>query len=329
MRFLLLLLLLAGCQSAKPKLYLFIWSDFIAPEVIESFEREHHCEVIVDTFDTNEAMYAKIKTASPGYDLIFPTNYFIALMIHEGLLHPIDFAKLKNYRNLDNEMLTRLHFRENRYSLPYLITFTGLAWNSDRVQLPDKSWTIFGTSRYRGRMTMLNDMREAFGAALMTLGYSVNTTDPSQLDQAVTLLAKWKHNLAKFESEQYKIGLATQEYFIAQAYNTDIGQLQLEVPAIQFAIPKEGGIVSFDMAAIPQDAVHLDLAYAFLDYLLQPQVAARNMQQTKGYTPIKGVEPQSDMVLPSAEDLKRCQEIQDLGKDIRLYTKAWDKMKML
>ena len=328
-------LLLTGCGPSKPKLHLFIWSDFIAKDVIEAFEKENDCTVVLDTFDTNEAMYAKLKTASPGYDLIFPSNYFISLMEHEGLLHKIDPARLKNYSNIDTKILQKLQFTPSDFALPYLITFTGLAWNQDRVNLDQISWTVFGNPKYRGRMTMLNDIREAIGAALITLGYSINTTKQEELDQAIALMVEWKHNLAKFESEQYKIGLATHEYFVAQGFNTDIGQLQQEVPAIQFAIPKEGGVVSFDMVAIPDDVVHLDLAYAFIDHLLNPQVAALNMEQTKGFTPVKGVDQYIDTVykdnptiFPAESSLAKCQEIKDLGKDILLYTKAWDQIKM-
>lgn len=337
MRFLtlgLFALMLSGCGSSKPRLNLFIWSDFIAPEVIESFEVLHDCVVIIDTFDTNEAMYAKLKTASPGYDLIFPSQYYITLMEHEGLLHRLDPSRIKNLDNIALEPLNSLHFERTPFAIPYLVTFTGIAWNESRVKVSEPSWDIFSTVKYRGRMTMLNDIREVIGAALITLGYSINSIDQNEINEARDLVIQWKHQLAKFESEQYKIGLATNEYYITQCYNTDIGQLQEEVKTIQFGMPKEGAVVAFDMVAMPYDAVNTDLAYAFLNYLLDPKVAARNMSQTKGFTPVRGVFDYLDpsyrdnrTIFPLESDLQKCQQIQDLGKYIKLYTRAWDQIK--
>jgi spermidine/putrescine transport system substrate-binding protein len=194
---------------------------------------------------------------------------------------------------------------------------------------------VFANPKFKGRMTMLNDVREVIGAALLTLGYNVNTIDLDELNKARDLIITWKQNLAKFESEQYKIGLATNEYFIAQGYNTDIGQLQEEIDTIDFIIPKEGGIVSFDTIALPKGAQNSSLAYEFMSYLLDPKVAALNVEQTKGLTPVIGVKDHIDtvysdnpIIFPSKEAMARCQSIQDIGENIKLYNRIWDQIKI-
>src|SRR5262245_11347413 len=234
---LLICLCLVGCRSSeKPILHLFIWSNAIQPELLSQFEEQHHCSIVIDTYDSNEALYAKLMLGATGYDLVFPSNYLIGLMAKRGLILPLEPEKLSLLKNID-PLYPPFQMVHSLYGIPYLVSYTGLAYRKDRIQDFLPSWTIFGDARYKGRMTMLNDVRETVGASLITLGYSANSTDPTEIHQAADQLIRWKPNLAKFESEQYKNGIASAEYLIVHGYGGDILQVMQENPMVAFAYP--------------------------------------------------------------------------------------------
>jgi spermidine/putrescine transport system substrate-binding protein len=316
--------------NPENELHLYIWADYIKPELIEKFEKEHNCTVVLDTFDTNESMYAKLKLGATGYDVIFPSGYTYELMLQQNMLSPLDVEKIPNIQNIDSKYLP-----ENPYhGIPFAISYTGVAYRKDKVKIEEQSWNVFANSQLKGRMTMLNDMREAIGAALKYLGYSANTIDKNQIDQATDQLIAWKKNLAKFESEQNKHGIASAEYLLVQGYNGDMLQVMQENANIEFFIPKEGSIISVDYAVIPVDAPNKKLATEFINYLMQANVAAENMQFTQFSSPNKAafeILPEhlqkNSALFPSQEVLDKSDVIRYLGKDGELYNRAWDRVK--
>jgi spermidine/putrescine transport system substrate-binding protein len=315
-------------------LHVFIWSDYLKMDLIERFERENHCSVVVDTYDSNESMYAKLSLGGGGYDVVFPSNYFMQIMIPRGMVMKLDKSKLDNLKNLDQSYLTRLDPNFLDYGVPYMISSTGILYRKDRMEEFDPSWGVFGNSDYRGRMTMLNDNREVFAAALSYLGYDINTINKDEIEEAVKLILEWKKNLAKFEGEQYKNGIASAEYLASQGYNGDGLQVMQEVPQVGFAYPREGISVSFDFAVIAPDSPNADLAYRFIDFLLEPEVAAENMEFTFFLSPNKAaysllpedLAHNPVMFIPQ-EAFKKAELIRDLGPDNSLYHGAWDKIK--
>lgn len=329
------LLILTSCQSSnEPELHVFIWSDYIKPELVERFKAEHRCQVIIDTYDSNESMYAKLNLGSGGYDLIFPSDYFMDLMIKQGMLQPIDMTQISNKGNLDPKYLGFIDANIQKHGIPYMVSIAGLGYRKDKIPNFDPTWGIFANSEYRGRMTMMNDVREVFAAALRYLGYSPNTIDPLQIHQAVELLIDWKKNLAKFEGEQYKAGLASAEYLVVHGYNGDIMQVMEENPEVGFAYPKEGTILAMDLMAIPADAPNKELALAFINFLLEPDVAAENMAHTFFFIPNTAAIPflpenlkNNPILFPPAEVLEKTELTHDLGADNVLYLDAWEKVK--
>ncbi len=330
------LCLFAGsCQrSSLPELHIFIWSDYIKPEVIEQFETKYHCRIVMDTFDSNEAMYAKIKLGVSDYDVVFPSNYYLDLMIQQGMLQKIDPMKIPNSRNIDARYLQGIDKDTLNYAIPYLISHTGIAYRRDKVKDFISSWNIFNRKALKGRMTMLNDMREAFGASLITLGFSVNTVHLAEINQAAELLIQWKRNLAKFESEQYKNGIASAEYLVVQAYAGDILQVMQENNEVAFDYPKEGSMMSIDYAVIPKEAQQAELAHAFVNFLLEPEVAAENMLFTLYLSPsipaYEKLPPElknNTIFFPPEDVLKNAELIKNVGDAIRFYNKAWDRVK--
>jgi spermidine/putrescine transport system substrate-binding protein len=183
-------------------------------------------------------------------------------------------------------------------------------------------------------MTMLNDSREALGAALRYLGYSINTRSPAEVSKAGNLLLSWRKNLAKFESEQYKNGLASSEFLVVQGYSIDIMHVINENPDVSFVYPKEGAIMSIDYMAIPTNALNVELAHEFINFMLETPIAVQNISFTNSLIPLLPVYEMLDekkrndpILFPSQEALQKMELIEDLQEDIQLYYKAWDKVK--
>lgn len=333
--FLYIIILVTTCSKPENELHLYIWPDYIKPELIERFEKEYHCHVVYDAFDTNESMYAKLKLGSTGYDVIFPSGYTYELMLLQNMLDPIELDQLSNLKNLDPKFLPeRSTDGKLIYGIPFAISYTGVGYRKDKVKIEDRSWNIFGRADLKGRMTMLNDIREALGASLKYLGFSANTINKDEIDKAANQLILWKKNLAKFESEQNKHGLASAEYVAVQGYNGDILQVMRENSQINFYLPKEGTIASVDYAVIPNYAPNPKLAHAFINFLLEASVAAENMQFTQFSTPNKAAiellpssMQENQALFPSQDILDKTDIIKYLGKDGDLYNKAWDRVK--
>jgi spermidine/putrescine transport system substrate-binding protein len=324
----------AGCGKPRPVLSVYTWSDYIKPELIRRFEREQDCRVVVDTFESNEAMYAKLKAGAAGYDLLTPSSYMVSLMSSQGLLRRLDRSLLPNLIHVDPDYLKIAADRTMDYSVPYMITNTGIAYLEGRIENVVPSWRMFGRTDLRGRMTMFNDMRETIGAALKCLGHSINTTSEAELAEAEKLLLEWKKNLAKFENEQYKIGLASGEFLLVHAWNGDVFQVQKENPDVRFFIPEEGTIISCDDLVIPADAREVALAHAFINFLHDPAVAAENTEficylcPNKDSYPLLRAEIRDNPGIFLKPALRaRSEMIADIGAANALYVKVWDRLK--
>ncbi len=323
-----------ACTRAPQVLHLYTWADYIKPEVVADFEAANGCKVVIDTFDSNEAMYAKLKAGAAGYDVVTPSSYMVDVMNRQGMLLPLDHARLPNLANVDADYLRTAIDKEMHHSVPYMLTVTGLAYLSSRVKDFTPSWTMLDRADLAGRMTMLNDMRETMGAALKALGHSLNTRDAGEIAAARDVVMRWKKNLAKLENEQYKTGLASGEFVLVHGYSGDILQVQAENADIVFAVPKEGTSFACDDLVILKGAPAADLAHRFINALHDPRVAAENTVFTSYRCPNSASYPllpeeiRSDEALfPPADVLARCEVIVDLGADNAKYVAAWDEIK--
>ena len=329
-----LMLLLTGCKSKEATLHLYTWAEYIRPELIEQFEKEHNCSVVIDTYDSNESMFTKLNLGATGYDLIFPSNYILDIMKEKDMVQDIDSSKLSNLKYVDQNFLKFLDQTSSSYGVPYMITYTGIGYRKDKVKDVQATWGEFGRQDLRGRMTMLNDIREVIGAALKFLGYSVNTTNPKELEEAKNLAISWKKNLAKFESEQYKNGIASAEYLLVQGWSGDCLQVKQENDEVEFMLPKEGLIISCDFMVIPKHAKNVDLAHTFMNFLLEPKIAAQNMEytfylcpNTAAYLELPVSLRKNPALFPPADILDKSELIKNLGASLALYNKAWDEIK--
>ena len=326
------LIFISTFMKHENELHVYIWPDYIKRELIEKFEKENNCEVVFDSFDSNESMYAKLQLGATGYDIIFPSGYMLELMQNQQMLKEIDKSKIANLKNIESKFLPLQG--DPLFGVPFAITYTGVAYRQDKVSIDDKSWGIFADSKLKGRMTLLNDMREAIGAGLKYLGYSVNTTNVDEINKAADLIISWKKNLAKFESEQNKHGLSSAEYLVVQGYNGDMLQVMRENKNVDFFLPKEGSIMSVDYAVIMQNAPNQPLAEKFINFLLDAENARDNIEFTLFSSPNKAAfallpaDLQDNRALfPTDEMVNKSEMIKFIGKTQELYSKAWDRIK--
>ena len=279
-------------------------------------------------------MYAKLKAGASGYDLLTPSSYMVSLMHAQGMLRRLDHALLPNLVHVDPDYLKIAIDTAMDHSVPYMMTNT-------RHRLP--------RGPGRGRRPLVADVR-ARGSPRpdddvqrharddrrgpKTLGYSINSTSEAELLQAETLLVEWKKNLAKYDNEQYKIGLASGEFLLVHAWNGDVFQVRREKPEVRFFVPEEGTIISCDDLVIPADAREPGLAHAFIDFLHEPAVAAENTEFIWYLCPNKDSYP----LLPAAirDDpgiflepgiRAKSEMIADIGAANALYVRVWDRLK--
>lgn len=329
-----LLAALCGCADKKPVLHVYTWSDYVKPSLVKEFERTHGCKVVVDTYDSNEAMYAKLKAGAKGYDLLFPSSYMVKIMNEQGMLQKLNHDLLPNLGNVDPKYLHMAFDKEMDHSVPYTLTVTCLGYRASRVPDFEPSWNMLDRTEYKGRMTMLNDQREAIGAALKFLGYSLNTTNDDELAAAKDVLVRWKKNIAKFDNEQYKNGLASGEFLITHGYSGDLMLVQTEEEDIAIAVPREGSVLSFDDMVIPADATQVELAHAFINFILEPRVAAELTEfiyflcpNVPSYELLSEEVREGPILFPPDEVVAKLEMIADLGADNIKYTHLWDAIK--
>ncbi|MGD1009609.1 MAG: spermidine/putrescine ABC transporter substrate-binding protein [Candidatus Aminicenantales bacterium] len=328
------LLFPGGCGKSRPVLSVYTWADYIKPELVRRFERENGCRVVIDTFESNEAMYAKLKAGATGYDVLTPTSYMVSLMFDQDMLLRLDHARLPNISHVDPEFLKITVDKTMDHSVPYMLVWSGIAYLEGRVKDIRPTWEMFDRKDLKGRMTMFNDMRESIGAALKSLGYSINTVNEKELLEAEAVLLRWKKNLAKFDNEQYKLGLASGEFLLVHAWNGDVFQVRKENPDVRFFIPEEGTIISCDDLVIPKSSDQVALAHAFINFLHDPKVAAENTDFIYYLCPNKDAYPLLDPeirnnpgIFVKQEILAKSEIIANLKEANALYIKVWDRVK--
>ena len=337
---------LAGCSPSKPELHVYTWTDYIAPEVLQGFEKQFNCTVVVDTFDSNESMYAKLKAGATGYDVIMPSSYQIKTMAKEGMIQKLDHAKLPNVKkNFDPSFVKQIIDSSFEYNVPYAVTYTGFCYLKDKIPAGAdvKSWTILENPALKGRVSLLDDQREVIGAGLMSLGFSVNSTNPEEIDKAVAQVLKWRANVRKFDAESYKTEVASGAITLGHGYSTDTTQLIVgdeeegakPRPDIGFALPKEGFSIAFDEMVVSAQSQQVDLAHAFINYVYDGEIAKANMEYIAGPSPVKpGIDALEEdyrkLIVLDAATLARGQVLtgfDDKPEVMELYNKAWDKIK--
>jgi spermidine/putrescine transport system substrate-binding protein len=325
---------LIGC-SPKTPLYIYTWADYIDPELIQKFENENDCKVVIDTFDSNETMLAKLLAGGGGYDIITPTDYVMPHLISADLIERLDSEKLPLVvKNLDKSFAIE---HALTYNVPYAFSCIGILWRKDKVpsDLTFEDWNDMFDSRLKGRVCMMNDIREVIGLGLKMKGYSVNSTSKAELDESVEVAKLWKSKSVKMDNEAYRTGIPSGEFYTAMAYNSDAVMLMVNDPeTIGYALPTNGIIASMDVFCILKKSKSKELAYKFIDMFYNPTNAAKNAQFNCAPMPVLGMfdaleeEYKAVPFMKVTDEMRsKCEYIQDVGEALSLYSKAWDKIK--
>jgi putrescine transport system substrate-binding protein len=290
------LLVAAGAHSAPERVVNFYnWSDYVDPAVLDDFTKKTGIAVRYDTFDTSDTLEAKLLAGQSGYDVVVPTGYFLAREIAAGIFQPLDKSKLPNLAHVWPDIAERLAAYDpgNRYAVNYMWGTTGIGYNVNAVQrilgpgATIDSWSSVFDAEQIAKFKdcgvhLLDSSDDVMSAALHYLGLDPNSSAPADLQKAADLLIKARPSVRKFHSSEYINALASGEICLALGYSGDVKQAQKRAAAansgiaIEYAIPKEGAPLWFDNMAIPKDAPHVAAAHELINYMLDPQVAARN-----------------------------------------------------
>jgi spermidine/putrescine-binding protein len=327
--------------SAGPaeEIILYNWSEYIDPEIYTLFEQETGIGITEDNFSNNEELLAKLQGGAGGYSLIVPSDYTVSIMIEEGLLAELDPANVPNLSNLSDRFKEVPYDPGNQYCAPYQWGTTGLGYVDGEVEAPASWGTLFEPdpdSPAYGRTTMLDDVREGFAAALIYLGYDVNTTDEAQLQEAKDLLIQAKAGLAGYDSDTYDSLLASGENLLAHGWNGDFLVAQEENENIAFVIPQEGGVTWVDNICIPGTVSPEEklAAEMFIDFLLRPDIGAMLSNYNYYASPNAAAEAELDeeflsdpAVYPPEAVLSKLQYIRPVGEFESVYQRLWDEIK--
>ena len=337
-----LALLLSGCTKGKETLYIFNWSDYIDPSIIIEFEEANNCRIKYSTFDSNENMLTKVKSTTESFDLIFPSGDHVSILKELDLLEELDKTKLENYKNLDPVLLSKAASfdPENKFSIPYAWGLTGLMYNKEYVPeeiVASGGWNILADSFFDGKnkITMLDDAREVIGAALIYSGYSINDTSEAAMAAAHEVLKVWDRNITQFDSDSYKNEVPDGTTWLAQAYNGDALQQMAENENLGFILPKEGAAMWMDNIVMLKSSKTKDLAYKFIDFMLDAEIAKRNAEYTQYATPNAAALELLDEAFvdnaqtnPPAEYLQKCYMIEYLGDQVRSIDQIYESIKL-
>ena len=311
-------------------LYLFNWTYYTPDSVLKEFEQKYNCTVKVDTFDSNEVMYAKLKAGATGYDITFPSQDYASIMINQGMLKEIDQNQFENKKYINSEVLEKATYDQKmKYCVPYYMGAAGIAVNKQKLSNYEKSWKIFADPRIKDHASMMDDMREVIGDALKYQGHSVNSLDDKELKSAADLITNsWKPNLVKFDAEGFGKSFAAGDFWVCQGYAEVIyGEVPEEKQAdmIDFFIPKEGGPMYIDSMVILKDAKNYDLAMKFINFIHEPEVYAQFLDAFRFPSSVNTAAAQYMKTTPmyKAEEMKNCELKMDVGEGLEKYNELW------
>lgn len=327
----------ASLASVDKTLNIYNWSEYLPDDVLADFEKETGIHVNYSTYDSNETLYAKLK-ANPqaGYDIVVPSTYFIDRMIREKMLTPLDKKQLSNFKNLNPELLNKVFDAGNRYSIPYLSSSTGIAYNDLYFAKGSiQSWADLWGDRFKDKLLILDDVREVFSMALLSLGYSPNSSNPQQIQTAYSVLVELLPNVKLFNDEAVKAIYIDEDATVGMAWSGDIYLANQDNPHIQFVYPKEGFVIALDSIVIPRHAPHIENAYLFINFVMRADIAARISQATGYMSPNLAAEAllpadvrNNRIIYPDQQTLKRGYFQTDAGDAAPLYEKYLEHLKI-
>ena len=314
------------------------FGEYLDPDAIKMFEEDTGIDVVYEEYETNEIMYPKVESGAIAYDVVCPSDYMVQRMIDNDLLAEINFDNVPNIKYIDDVYLE--HSQEfdpgNKYSVPHLWGTVGILYNTSMVDEPVDSWGILWDEKYKDSILMQDSVRDAFGITLKYLGYSMNSTDLDELEEAKEMLLKQKPLVQAYVVDQARDKMIGNEAALAVIYSGEALYCHTENPNLEYVIPKEGSNLWIDSWVIPKNAKHKENAEAFINYMCQPEIAKMNFDYITYSIPNSAgqaliEEPkyrESQIAFPDIDTLTNCETFHYLGpKNDAIYNKLWREVK--
>lgn len=311
------------------------WATYIGETTIGTFEELCGVSVVYDVYDSNEALIARLRQGNPGYDVAFPGEYAIAILVRDGLLQQIDTGAIPNYENIDERWLGLYFDPDEEYSVPYLWGTFGVAYNVNRVAEPITSWEQVWA--HEGAVVWVDDPRSILGIGLLMLGYDPNSDDPDEIFEAAEYILANSGNVVAFAADDGQAQLARGDADIALEYSGDVFQIieDCECDDFVYVLPDEGSIADVAAMVLLEDAPNPELALVFMDYILDPAVMSLIVMDVlypttnraaieSGFIPDDILN--DPVIFPSREIQERLFLLEDVGEAEQAYNDAWDEI---
>lgn len=324
---------MAGAQVVN----IYNWGDYIDPELITKFEKETGYKVNYETFDSNEAMFTKIQQGGTAYDITIPSEYMIQKMMKENLLLKLDHSKIKGLENIHGDFLDLSFDPGNHYSIPYFWGTLGIVYNDKFIdEGAITSWNDLWDKKYRGTLMVIDGAREVMGIGLQSFGHSLNSKDDAQLQEAFEYLKGLTPNIKAIVADEIKMYMANEESSLAITFSGEAADMMYENEHLHYVIPKEGSNLWFDNIVIPKTAKNVEGAYAFINFMLDPENAAQNAEYIGYSTPNQKAEallPKEisgdTQFYPTDDMLENMEVYEDLGPEyLGIYNDLFLELKM-
>jgi spermidine/putrescine-binding protein len=329
--------------KVEDQLNVFQWGDYWPDGTVQNFEKAYDVNVNVSNYASNEEMFNKLKAGGTSqYDLIFPSDYMINVLVGQGMIQKLNKQKIPNYSNLDKKFTdTPYDPNPGTYSAPYQWGTSGIGYNKQMLggDVKIDSWDAMWNQKWKGQMTMLNDMRETIGAALKRLGYSLNTKDEKKINEAKETLIKQKNLLKTYDSSNFTTNLINKQASPVHGWSGGVFQAYWETykngsSPIGYTVPNEGGVIWVDNGAVTKEAKHPNAAYAFINYYLNAKVGAAITNYTYYGSPNKAAEEyinkeilNNKSIYPDSKTMKKLEYIRNIGQATTIYNEAWTEIK--
>lgn len=277
---------LTGCSTggSEEVINVYNWGDYIDESLLDKFEEETGIRVVYDTFSSNEDMYIKVKQGIDAYDIIVPSDYMIERMIEEGMLSEIDLSLIPNFEKVNENLKNPEFDPENKYSVPYFWGTGGIIYNSKEITDDINSWSDLFDEKYSGEILMYNSSRDSIAVALKSLGYSMNSTDLNELEEAKDLLIAQKPHVLAYQADEGRDTIVSGDANIGFMYSGDALMMIEQNLDLKYVLPEEGPNIWFDAMVIPSSSENSEGAYKFINFMLEPENAAINAEYSVGFS---------------------------------------------
>ncbi len=328
--------ILTGCGGGTEKrvLKVYNWGDYIDPDVLDSFQEEYGIRVIYDEFATNEEMYAKIKAGASDYDILIPSDYTIKRMIDEDMLYSLDMVNIPNFKYINDRFKNLAYDPDNEYSVPYMWGTVGILYNKTMVKEKVDSWKILWDPKYEKQILMYDSLRDSIGITLKMLGYSLNTKNDKELEEAKEALIRQKPLVLAYVGDEVKDKMIGEEAALAVVWSGDAIFSKRENPDLEYVIPKEGSNLWFDSIVIPKTSKNKEEAELFINYLCDTEIAFKNADYIGYSTPhtealklLPDDLTKDKTAYPDERDLHGSEVLEDLAGSLVKYDRIWTEVK--